>query len=342
MRVARLYSFNDLRIEDMERPRPGDREALIRVRASGICSGDAMRWYIEKKAPLVLGHEPSGEIIEVGRDVEGFKIGDRVFVHHHAPCMRCRFCLRGDYVQCSEWRGSRIIPGGISEYILIPEGILRNDTLLLSEDISFEDATLIEPTACVVKSLRRAGVREGDVVLVIGLGVMGMIHILLLKEAGAGMIIGADMVRFRLERALELGADRVIDVRQGVLRESVLDLTDGRGADVVIVGPNSAEAMRSGLECVAPGGNLLLFTPALPEERLTIDPNHIYFNDISIITSYSCGPDDTVKALDYIHRGVVNAERLITHRFRIEDTAIAYRTVARAGDSLKVIITFEG
>jgi L-iditol 2-dehydrogenase len=341
MKVARLYSFNDLRIEEIERPRPGDKEALIRVRASGICSGDAMRWYIEKKAPLVLGHEPSGEIIEIGRDVEGFRIGDRVFVHHHAPCMRCRFCLRGDYVQCSEWKSSRIIPGGISEYILVPEGILKNDTLLLTDNITFEDATLIEPTACVVKSLRRAGIKKGDTVLVIGLGVMGMIHILLLKEMGAGMIIGADMVGFRLHRALELGADRVIDVRREGLKASVLELTDERGADIVIVGPNSVEAMRSGIECAAPGGSVLFFTPAMPDERLTIDPNYIYFNDISIITSYSCGPDDTVEALRYIHEGVVNAEKLITHRFRIDDTALAYRVVARAEESLKVIITFD-
>jgi L-iditol 2-dehydrogenase len=341
MKVARLYRFDDIRIEDIELPEIGNREALIRVMASGICSGDTMKWYIEKKAPLVLGHEPAGKVMEVGMDVKDFKAGDRVFVHHHAPCMKCRFCVRGDYVQCNEWRNSGIIPGGISEYILIPEGILRNDTLLMPDHLSFEDATLIEPVACVVKSLRRSGIREGDIILVIGLGVMGMIHILLARAMGAGMIIGADMIRFRLDKAIELGADRVINVEEKALKESILELTEGRGTDIVIVGPNSVEAINAGIECVAPGGRLIIFTPARPDERLTIDPNHIYFNDINIITSYSCGPDDTRGALDYIQKGIVNAEKLITHRFRIEDTAIAYRTVVKAEDSLKVIITFE-
>lgn len=347
MKVARLYSFNDIRIEDIETPAPGDRGALIRVKASGICSGDVMPWYIEKKAPLVLGHEPVGEIVELGKELEDegnlnfFKMGDRVFVHHHAPCMRCRFCMKGDYVQCDEWRRSRIIPGGISEYILIPDGILRNDTLLLPDNVSFEDATLIEPTACVVKSLRRAGIRKGDVILIIGMGVMGMIHIMLARELGAERIIGADMVGFRLNKAGELGADSTINVKEKGMKETVLDLTEGRGADIVIVGPNSVNAMKSGLECVAPGGRVIFFTPARPDERLTIDPNHLYFNDINIITSYSCGPDDTREALSYIERGVVRAMNLITHRFRIEDTEFAYRTVAKAEDSLKVIITFD-
>ncbi|GAB4542742.1 MAG: zinc-dependent dehydrogenase [Thermodesulfovibrionia bacterium] len=340
MRVARLYSFNDIRIEDVDVPEPGDNDALMSVRACGICSGDVMKWYIEKKAPLVIGHEPSGEIVRVGRAVKGFKSGDRIFVHHHAPCMKCRFCMRGDYVQCEEWKRSRIIPGGISEYILIPDGILRNDTLLLPEDVGYDDATLIEPTACVVKSLRRAGVKRGDVVLVIGLGVMGMLHILLLRDIGVERIIGADMVEFRLNKAVEFGADYVVDVKREVLKDTVIKLTEGRGADIVIVCPNSVSAMMDGFECVAPGGRVVLFTPAMPDERLVIDPNRIYFNDISVITSYSCGPDDTRKALDYIKRGVIRGERLITHRFGIDDTITAYKIVARAEDSLKVIITF--
>lgn len=341
MKVARLYSFNDIRIEDIERPEPGDKEALIKVRASGICSGDVMPWYIEKKAPLILGHEPSGEIVRTGKDVRDFRIGDRVFVHHHAPCMRCRFCKRGNYVQCDEWKRSRIIPGGISEYILISDGILKNDTIILPDNVSFEDATLIEPTACVVKSLRRAGIGEGDIILIIGLGVMGMIHILLAREHSPGMIIGADMVDFRLERAKELGADITVNVKENGLKEAVRDFTGGFGADIVIVGPNSVEAMKSGLECAASGGKVVFFTPARPDEKLTIDPNYLYFNDINIITSYSCGPDDTREALGYIERGVVRAEKLITHRFGIDETESAYRTVARAEDSLKVIITFD-
>jgi L-iditol 2-dehydrogenase len=341
MKVARLYNFNDIRIEDIPVPEVGPDEALIKVKASGICSGDVMPWYIEKKAPLVLGHETAGEIVLTGKDVNFFSPGDRVFVHHHAPCMNCAFCNRGDYVQCDEWRRSNIIPGGISEYILIPEGNLKRETLLLPERISYEDAVLTEPVACAVKSLKRAGIKKGDTVLIIGLGAMGIIHILLAQEFGAGKIIGADMVDFRLKKAKESGAGNVVDVNMEPLRETVLSLTNGRGAEIIIVGPNSVEVMETGLQCAAPGGVVVFFTPARPNEKLTIDPNYLYFKDINIVTSYSCGPDDTRTSLEYIKRGIVSAEKIVTHRFSIDEAERAYRTVAEAKDSLKVLITFE-
>jgi L-iditol 2-dehydrogenase len=338
MKVAKLYSFNDIRIEDIPIPETGREEALIKVKASGICSGDVMPWYIEKKAPLVLGHEPAGEIVKVGKKVKNFKSGDRVFVHHHASCMECAFCKREDYVQCEAWRKSRIIPGGIAEYILIPEGNLKNDTLLLPENVTYEDASLIEPLACVIKSCKRSGIKKGDTMLVIGLGVMGIMHILLASQFGAGKVIGADMVEFRLKKARDFGADDVVNVSKESLKDVTLSLTDGRGPDIVIVGPNSIRAMDSGLQCVAPGGSIVLFTPAKPGEKLTIDPSYLYFRDINIVTSYSCGPDDTKRSLELIDKGIVTADMLVTHRFSIDETASAYNTVAQARDSLKVLI----
>jgi len=340
LKVARLYSFNDIRIEESPVPEPGPGDALVRTRACGICSGDVMPWYIEKKAPLVLGHEPSGEIIAAGSEVKSFKKGDRVFTHHHAPCFSCKYCRRGDHVQCATWRSSRIIPGGVSEYILVPAVNLENDTFVLPESLSFEDGTLIEPTACAVKGLRRAKIIQGDTVLIIGLGVMGMINILLAREYGAGRIIGADMVNYRLDKALEFGADNVIDVAAGDLREELLRITEGDMAELVIVGPNSAESMRMGLSCVRPGGQTLFFTPAKPGEKLILDPNYLYFNDINIITSYSCGPDDTREACKLIGKGVVSAGKLVTHRFPIEETGEAFRLTAKAENSLKSLIIF--
>lgn len=338
MKIAKLYSFNDIRIEDIPVPEVGPKDALIKTKACGICSGDVMPWYIEKKAPLVLGHEPAGEIVEVGKEVTSFKPGDRVFVHHHAPCFTCRFCRRGDYVQCETWKNTKIIPGGISEYILIPQINLENDTLNLPDNLSYEDGTLIEPTACVVKALKRVNVKRGDIVLVIGLGVMGLLNILLAKKYGAGKIIGADIVPFRIEKAKEFGADEVIDVSKYNLIESLKELTDGTMADLVVVGPNSADAMRDGIASAGAGGRVLFFTPAKPGEQLTIEPNDLYFKDINIITSYSCGPTDTADALKIIEEGTVRAEQLITHRFPIEETAAAFRIAAEAKDSLKSVI----
>jgi len=340
MKIAKLYSFHDIRIEEMQVPEPGPDEALVKVMASGICSGDVMPWYIEKKAPLVLGHEPAGMIVKTGTNVDSFKSGDRVFVHHHAPCMDCAFCIRGDYVHCSQWKSSRIFPGGISEYLLVPEGILKNDTLTLPDRVSYEDGTLVEPCACVVKSFERSGIKKGDTVLVIGLGVMGIMHILLAPHYGAKKIIGADMNEFRLEKASDAGASTVINVSKESLSETVMSITGGKGADIVIVGPNSMEAINSGIKCAAPGGTVVLFTPVKPDEVLALDPNFIYFKDISLVPSYSCGPEDTREALSLIEQGMVNADTLVTHRFSIEETAKAYQTVSSAGESLKVLITF--
>jgi len=338
MRVAKLYSFDDIRIEDMPVPDIGTSDALVRVKACGICSGDIMPWYIEKKAPLVLGHEAVGEIVKLGRRVNNFKPNDRVFFHHHAPCFTCKYCKRGDYVQCNTWRESKIIPGGISEYVLVPEINLQGDTLLLPEEVSFEEATLIEPVACVVKSLKRAKIREGDNVLVIGLGIMGQLHIMLAKKHGAGKIIGADSVSYRLKRAKESGANTVIDISNVELIDAVDKATNGDMADIVVVGPGDVKAMLQGISCTGRGGSVLFFTPTKPEEVLELQSNEIYFKDINIITSYSCGPDDTKEALNLIADGVINAARLITHRFPLEKASDAFKLTAKAQSSLKVIV----
>ncbi|WP_353687052.1 zinc-dependent dehydrogenase [Thermodesulfovibrio sp. 3462-1] len=341
MRVAKLYRFGEIKIEEMPVPEPGPRDALVKVKACGICSGDIMPWYIEKKAPLVLGHEISGEIVKIGEEIKSeifLKEGDRVAVHHHAPCMGCFYCKRGDFVQCETWRKSKIIPGGMAEYIVVPEVNLRNDTLKLPDSLSFEQGALVEPVACVVKSLKRANIKKGDTVLVIGLGVMGQIHIMLARQFGAQKVIGADMVSFRLEKAMKAGADHVIDVSREDIYEELKNLTDGLMAQAVIIGPGSVDVITNSLRLVSRGGTLLIFTPTSPEQKLCFSVNDIYFNDISITTSYSCGPDDTKEALKFIENGIVDSNVLITHRFPIEKVNEAYEITAMAKNSLKCMI----
>ncbi len=341
LRVAKLYSFNDIRIEDIPIPEIGPRDVLIRTKACGICSGDIMPWYIEKKAPLVLGHEPAGVILEVGNEVTAFKPGDRVFAHHHAPCLECWHCIRGNYVHCETWKNAKLIPGGISEYIQVPHINLENDTIKIPEEVSFVDATLIEPVACVVKALKRVRIMGGETVLIIGLGAMGQMHIRLSKIYGAERIIGADMIPYRLRKAKDMGADEVIDVSKNNLISLVKELTHGKMADIVVVGPNSIHAMKQGIQAVGAGGSVLFFTPAKPGEQLSIDPNDLYFRDVNIITSYSCGPDDTKEAFNIIRERVIASQELVTHQFPIENTAEAFRLTAEAKNSLKCVIIFD-
>ena len=340
MKVARLYTAHDIRFEEEPVPSVGPGQALIKTRACGICSGDVMAWYIEKKAPVVFGHEPAGEIVEVGPDVSDFQPGDRVFIHHHAPCFSCRACRRGNFVQCPTWRSSRILPGGMAEYFLVPKENLSGDSLRLPADVSFADGSLIEPTACAVKALRRARLQAAESVCVIGLGIMGQLNVALARHGGAGTIMGTDFVAYRRDKACELGADVAFDPADGPIEDAIRDYTKGEMAELVIVGPGTIEAMQLGIRCAAKGGTVLLFTTSPPGARLPIAPYDLYFNEISLIPSYSCGPNDTREALRLIGTGAIQSERFITHRFPFAAIHDAYQNAAAAQDSLKTIIEF--
>jgi L-iditol 2-dehydrogenase len=342
MKVARLYEATDIRFEEEPIPAVGPGEALVKTRVCGICSGDVMGWYMKKKAPVVFGHEPAGEVVEVGADVTEFRPGDRVFVHHHAPCLTCRACQRGEFVQCATWRATRIVPGGMAEYFLVPKENLSGDTLRLPDDVSFADGSLIEPTACVVKSLRRSRLRAKESIFIIGLGIMGQLHVALARQFGAGPILATDFVAYRREKALELGADTVIDPAAGSIEDTVRTLTNGEMAEVVIVGPGSIEAMQLGLRCAARGGTVVLFTTSTPEATLPLSPHHLYFDEISLVPSYSCGPNDTREALRLIRERVVTSEQFITHRFPFPAIHEAYRNAAAAQDSIKTVVEFPG
>jgi L-iditol 2-dehydrogenase len=316
MRAAVLYDVDDVRIEQREIPALGEGEVLVRTMASGICSGDVMAWYIRRKAPLVLGHEPAGVIAQT-RAV-GFAIGDRVFVHHHAPCFECRACARGEYVHCATWRSSKIDPGGIAEYFRVAPANLR-DTLPLPEDVPFADASLVEPLACVVKSLRRSGLRGGDRLYVIGLGVMGLLHVLAAQSLGAE-VFASDFIAARRATAQRNGAT-VFDPAD--VRRNLPD-----GADVVVSGPGTPEAMNAAVQAAAPAGTVVMFTPFPPEAPVTIDSQRLYFGDLRIVASYSCGPDDTRAALDLIARRVVTADKIGADLVSLDDVPRAYRALA--------------
>ena len=340
MKVARIHDYLDVRIEDAPVPAVGPGEALVRALACGICSGDVVPWYIRKKAPLVFGHEPVGEIVAVGSGVEHLTVGTRVFVHHHAPCLNCRACRRGEFVQCPTWRATQIVPGGMAEYFLVPEVNLAHDTLAVPDHVGDEDAALVEPTACVVKSLDRAGAVAGASVLVIGLGVMGQLHVVLARHRGARQVIGADLVAARCERARDLGADVVIDASATDLRQALLDATDGEGAEIVIAGPATTEAIELGIACAAKGGTVVQFMGTPPGTSLAISTNELYFREVRLIPSYSCGPQETRAALQLISDRIVRAEQVVTHRFPLAEAARAYQTAATDRTAIKTLVTF--
>src|SRR5271170_3633998 len=338
MQVARLYDFGDIRIEQSERPRPGPGDIVVRTSACGICSGDIMPWYMKRKAPLVFGHEPVGVVEQAGALVRDFKVGDRVFAHHHAPCFQCAACRRGEYVQCATWRATNIVPGGMAEFFLVSAANQR-DTLRLPDSIGDADGVLIEPAACVVKSLKRSGLKRDESILVIGLGIMGMMHVKLARHLGAGRIIGADLFETRARRAVALGADAGLVVSGDNLVEQVREATGGAMADVVIVGPGSGKAIAQGIAAAGKGATVVQFTATPPEDEMMLKPHDLYFNETRLVPSYSCGPDDTREAMALVERSVLRAADLVTHRFPLERVVEAY-AMAQKPESLKVIVTF--
>jgi len=341
MKVAMYYSQDDIRIEEVPTPETGEDEALVEMKACGICGSDLMGWYLKARAPLVLGHEPTGIIAKKGSKVQGFDVGDRVFVHHHAACLKCHYCLRGDYTLCEQFHNTNIKPGGFAEYFKVPAPNLQIDTLKIPETMSFEEATFIEPVGCCLRALKKCNIRTGDSVAIIGTGVIGIIHTALSKIFGAAKTIVSDLIDYRLNTAKKFGADVAVNPRNEDLTEIVKAETDGKGVDLAVVTAPSLEAYKAGLSVCRKGGRLCVFAPTQPREHLQISPKELFFSEIQIIPSYSTSHLETRAALELIKSGKLDVKKLITHCFRLVDAAKAFKTVLDNAESLKVIILNE-
>jgi L-iditol 2-dehydrogenase len=338
MRAAVAYSLDDVRVEELPLPRlePGD--IRVQVSVCGVCSSDAMDWYVGRKVPVVLGHEPVGIVHEVAREVEGVEVGDRVFFHHHVPCMTCRACTRGQYTSCRRWRETGLDPGGFAEFVRVPAEIVRLDVLKLPEHLSDETAAFIEPVACSLRAMGKLALVAGDSVWVIGGGPMGLINVQLARHFGAEPIIVSDPIAVRRELALAAGADLALDPTAAEFEAELLEATDGWGAEKVIVGPGSTAAIEHGLAHTAPGGIVMVFTPTPPDATVDYRPHDLYFKEVTITHSYSASPVDTREALKFISEAEIDFEDLITHRFGLEGVGEALRMAKVADESLRSVI----
>jgi len=343
MLAVEYHSNDDVRIVDLPIPEIAPGELLVRLRACGLCASDVMEWYMKPRAPIYPGHEPVGVVAAVGEGVQQFSVGQRVFIHHHVPCMVCHFCQRGSFSQCLTFRATRLYPGGLAEYVRVPALNAQLDVLPLPDELSFESATLIEPLACCVRGINRAAIQSGDSVLVLGAGSNGLMLAQLAQQRGAVRVIIIDPIAYRRQRALDAGIDHVLDPgsEEENLLQHIYAVNHGRKPDIVLVTPSSISAMRQGLQLVGPGGTVLLFAPSSPTSTLPITPNTLFFQEISLHTSYSAGPYETRQALDLLHTGRIRPETVITHRFPLKDVAKAFALVAKPGDALKVVITIE-
>ena len=341
MKAAVYYSLDDVRIEKMPKPKIRPDEILVEMKACGICGSDLMEWYLKNRAPLVLGHEPSGVIVEVGEKVEGFKVGERVFVHHHVACLTCHHCLRGDYTMCEKFGQTHIHPGGFAEHFKVPAPNLQTDTLKIPDHVSFKEATLIEPVACCLRALTKCKVQPGDTVVIMGAGPSGIIHAMFSRSLGASQIIVSDLVKYRLEVAKRFGADLAINPQSDSLAEKVREVTDGMGADIVIVTVPNVKALLEGMGVCRKGGTLCIFAPTPPTEYMRVSPHRLFFSEIKLIPSYSTSHIETRAALKLISSRKIKAEELITHRFPLRRIGDAFKIAAKGKECLKVVVLNE-
>jgi len=340
MRVAMYYSNKDVRLEEMPTPQIGHGELLMRVEASGICGSDVMEWYRIHKVPLVLGHEVAGVVVAAGEGVYRYKVGDRIIAAHHVPCNTCHYCLSGNHTVCDTLRKTNFYPGGFAEYIRLPAINVDRGVFSLPDEVSFEEATFVEPVACVLRGQRRARMRPGCSVLVIGSGIAGLLHVHLARALGAGRVVATDIIKHRLDAATQFGADAALHAEDDVpayLRK----VNDGRLADLVIVCTGVESAIAQALKSVERGGTVLFFAPTGPGVTIPISINDLFWrNDVTLTTSYAGSPADHAVALEMIRAGTLHVKEMITHRLSLTETGLGFRMVTHPQDynSIKVII----
>jgi len=335
--TAVYYNNHDVRIEEMPIPEIGNEEVLLKVMASGICGSDVTEWYRVPKAPRVLGHEATGVIAKVGARVENLKVGDRVFVSHHVPCGKCRYCQRDHHTACETLHTSNYFPGGFAEFVRVPKINVEQGAYRLPPNMSFEQGTFIEPLACVLRGQRLAAIGKTDTLLVIGCGVSGLLHVQLAKLKGVKRVIVADVNPYRLSLAEKFGADASIEAKEN-FPQKLKDANDGRLADQVVVCTGATQAAFTALDCVDKGGTILFFAVPEPTVRIPLPINQFWRNEITLKTSYGAAPNDLAEALSILVAKKLNVQNMITHRLDLRQAAEGFKLMAEAGKSLKVIL----
>jgi L-iditol 2-dehydrogenase len=319
VRVARSVGLREVRVEDAPEPRAGEGEVVCRVLACGVCGSDVADAWVAPKLPVVLGHELTGEVVAVGAGVRRVALGDRVVIHHHAPCGECRRCRRGHETLCERFRATALDPGGFAERVRVPADLV--DELLGLDGLDPERGTFVEPLGCVLRAFARSDVRAGDSLLVVGAGTSGLLAIAAAHARGLEAVWVREPRPERMDRALALGAER-----------------HGNELGAVAICCTAAPAaLADAFAAVAPGGALCVYAPPAPGSTLGMDGFSLYRREVDVVASYSAGPADMRAAHALLASGVVDPAPWITHRVGLEETGRALE-LARSGEAVKALV----
>ena len=340
MTAAVLYGKSDVRIEQTPVPRIGKGEVLVRIKAALTCGTDLKTYRQGFHArmitpPSVFGHELSGVVEKVGKGVNGFAPGMRVVSANSGPCNECYFCRKNRHNLCENLQ---FINGAYAEFIKIPETIVRQNLLILPDSVSFEEAAMVEPLACVLRAVEQTGIAQGDTVVLIGTGPIGLMFVQTIKSLGA-RVIALDKEEHRLNAAKSMGADHILDSTHANAVEQVRNLTEeNRGADVVIEAVGLKETWQQAMKMIRRGGTINLFGGCPSGTQIPLDSTLIHYSEITVKASFHHTPGHICEALAAIQSGRFNAKRLITGRESLTSLgSVLERLLERSGD-LKIAI----
>ncbi|HEY6254090.1 MAG TPA: zinc-dependent dehydrogenase [Candidatus Angelobacter sp.] len=344
MKAAVYRGKQDVRLETVPVPAIGPGEVLVRVHTCGICGTDLKKISTgSHSAPRVFGHETAGEIVALGQGVSGFHVGDRVMVFHHIPCGRCYYCRHKVFAQCPVYKkvgataGFEPSGGGFAEYVRVMDWIVRQGLVRIPDHVSYEQASFVEPVNTCMKGIESLALQPEETVLVIGQGPIGVMLALLAKRWGAA-VVTSDLHPQRLTIAKEYGLRHPVYASSEDPGEKVRDLTEGRGADVVILAVAGNSLIRPAIEAARPGGRVMLFAQTQHSEA-TIDPAAICVDEKVLLGSYSASVALQEESVRLVFSGEVDFARLITHRFPLERAVEAFALAANPGpDSMKIVV----
>lgn len=343
MKASVCYKKNDLRTEDLPTPEISDNEVLIKMLACGLCGTDIQKIRGDSVTkPTVLGHEVVGQIVKKGKNINNYQLGDRLITAIHVPCFTCHYCNKGHYTICEQFRTNNIDPGGFAEFIRIPELHLKHLTHKVSDNVTDEEATLIEPIACCLHGLKQADIRPDDSVLIMGAGTIGILHAQLAKIKGANKVIVSDMSEYKLRKALKVGSDYAINITEKDIISEVNQITNGQGVDVIVIAAGVSSLVSDAVNMVRRAGRIIVFSGFDKNKLVTLDASRFFKDEISIIGTYSVTPYEFPEALDLLEKRKLNTDEMITHVFPLDKLSEAIDLSTDPKQSvLKVIIKSE-
>ena len=338
MKAAMLHGVKDLRIEDVDVPRVGDGEVLVRVKAATTCGTDLkifQRGYVERvvKLPTIFGHEWAGDVVEVGAGLEWPKVGMRVRAGNSAPCLHCAMCQKGKYNLCKNmiW-----LWGAYAEYIKVPSRMVLVNMQEIPQHVSYEEAAITEPLACVLHGVEEVHVSLGDTVAIIGAGPVGLLHLLTVKKAGVQKAIMIDLVDERLDFAQKLGADETVNGRKADVVEKIRELTGGYGADVVIEAIGLPATWEQALKLAREGGRILEFGGCPPGTEVKIDAEKLHYGEQTVLGTFHATPLHFRKALNLIASRTIDVRPLVTRKMKLEQIKDAFEVLSTSKTDIKI------